>query len=128
MNNCSFVGNAGRDPEVRYFEDGKVVANFSIAVKRRKRDAEPLWLKLEIWGKQAQVAADYVRKGSLVGVAGELDIDEWTDRNTGEPRKAPKLRVNDLRLLGSKSDNQQSSAPTNSGWGGGSPSDEEAPF
>jgi single-strand DNA-binding protein len=108
MNNASLVGRAGRDAEARYLENGKMVANFTIAVNRRKRDSEPLWVKVEIWGKPAQVAADYVKKGGLVGVSGEIDLDVWTDRNTGEERKQLKLVANDLRLLGSKADNQGS--------------------
>ena len=48
-------------PRVRYFESGSVVANLTIAVNRRSRDDEPDWFNLEIWGKQAQVAADFVR-------------------------------------------------------------------
>jgi single-strand DNA-binding protein len=134
MNNASLVGRAGRDAEARYLENGKMVANFTIAVNRRKRDAEPLWVKVEIWGKPAQVAADYVKKGGLIGVSGEIDLDVWTDRATGEERKQLKLVANDLRLLGSKSDNQgQHGAPPSRSqpqnqWGGGEPSDEDIPF
>jgi len=134
MNNASLVGRAGRDAEARYLENGKIVTNFTIAVNRRKRDAEPLWVKVEIWGKPAQVAADYVKKGGLIGVSGEIDLDVWTDRTTGEERKQLKLVANDLRLLGSKSDNQgqqggsQSRPQPQNQWGGGEPSDEEVPF
>ena len=59
MNCITLVGRAGRDPEVRYFESGTMVANLTLAVNRRK-DEDPDWFNLEIWGKQAQVAADYV--------------------------------------------------------------------
>ena len=62
INSVTLVGRAGRDPEVRYFESGTVVANLTMAVTRRNRDDEPDWFNLEIWGKQAQVAADYVKK------------------------------------------------------------------
>jgi single-strand DNA-binding protein len=58
VNSITLVGRAGRDPEVRYFESGSVVANLTLAVNRRSRDDEPDWFNLEIWGKQAQVAAD----------------------------------------------------------------------
>ena len=60
INAINLVGRAGRDPEVRYFESGSLVANFSLAVNRRSRNEEPDWFNLEIWGKQAQVAADYL--------------------------------------------------------------------
>ena len=83
INSVTLVGRAGRDPEVRYFESGTVVANLTMAVNRRNRDDEPDWFNLEIWGKQAQVAADYVKKGSLIGITGSFKLDSWKDRNTG---------------------------------------------
>jgi single-strand DNA-binding protein len=107
MNCVSFVGRAGRDPEIKYFESGSVVANLTLAVNRRK-DEDPDWFNLEIWGKTAQVAADYVRKGSLIGVTGSIRIEKWNDRTTGEQRSKPVVRVDRLELLGSKRDN----APT----------------
>ena len=82
MNSITLIGRAGRDPEVRYFEDGKMVANFTLAVNTYKRDDEPDWFTLEIWGKQAQVAADYVRKGSQIAVIGSAQLETWTDRST----------------------------------------------
>jgi len=58
INTINLVGRAGREPDVRYFESGSIVANFTLAVNRRSRDEEPDWFNLEIWGKQAQIAAD----------------------------------------------------------------------
>ena len=52
VNSVTLVGRAGRDPEVRYFESGSMVANLTMAVNRRSRDDEPDWFNLEIWGKQ----------------------------------------------------------------------------
>ena len=105
INTVNLVGRAGREPDVRYFESGSTVANFTLAVNRRSRDEEPDWFNLEIWGKQAQIAADYVRKGSLIGITGSLKIDSWKDKNTGENRYKPVIRVDRLNLLGSKKDN-----------------------
>ena len=108
MNSVTLVGRAGRDPEVRYFESGSVVANFTLAVNRPFKDEDPDWFNLEIWGKQAQVAADYVRKGSLIGVIGNIRIEKWTDRATGQERSKPVVRVDRLELMGSKKDSEQS--------------------
>ena len=105
LNSVTLVGRAGRDPEVRYFDSGKVVANLTMAVNRRSRNDEPDWFILEIWGKQAQVAADYVKKGSLLGIVGSFKIDSWNDRATGEERTKPVIRVDRLELLGSKREN-----------------------
>ncbi|MDJ0535942.1 MAG: single-stranded DNA-binding protein [Xenococcaceae cyanobacterium MO_207.B15] len=57
-----------------------------------------------MWGKTAEVAGNYVKKGSLIGVKGSLKIETWTDRNTGKLRSKPVIRVDRLELLGSKRD------------------------
>ena len=116
INTINLVGRAGREPDVRYFESGSIVANFTIAVNRRSRDEEPDWFNLEIWGKQAQIAADYVKKGSLIGITGSFKIDSWKDKNTGEDRFKPVIRVDRLNLLSSRkeSENNQYSNSNNS--------------
>ena len=125
INSVTLVGRAGRDPEVKYFESGSVVANLTMAVNRRSRDDEPDWFNLEIWGKQAQVAADYVKKGSLIGITGSFKLDTWNDRNTGEIRSKPVVRVDRLELLGSKKDSEG----FNQGrMGSSNPTEEEVPF
>ncbi len=106
VNTVSLVGRAGRDPEVRYFESGSIVANLTLAVNRRSRQDEPDWFNLEIWGKQAQVAADYVKKGSLIGVTGSFKVDQWQDKKTGEERFKPVVRVDRLELLGGRKDDE----------------------
>mgnify|MGYP001165005493 CR=1 FL=1 len=127
INSVTLVGRAGRDPEVRYFESGTVVANLTMAVNRRNRNDQPDWFNLEIWGKQAQVAADYVKKGSLIGITGSFKLDSWKDRNTGEDKSKPVVRVDRLELLGSKKDSEGGN------YNGqlqqmSSPNDEEIPF
>ena len=116
INSVTLVGRAGRDPEVRYFESGTVVANLTMAVNRRNRDDEPDWFNLEIWGKQAQVAADYVKKGSLIGITGSFKLDSWKDRSTGEDRNKPVVRVDRLELLGSKRDSENSNFQSNTSF------------
>ena len=117
INTINLVGRAGREPDVRYFESGSTVANFTLAVNRISRSDEPDWFNLEIWGKQAQIAADYVKKGSLVGITGSLKIDSWKDKNTGEDRFKPVVRVDRLNLLSSRkeADNDNLSNNNNSG-------------
>jgi single-strand DNA-binding protein len=99
-----------------------------MAVNRRSSNDEPDWFNLEIWGKQAQVAADYVRKGSLLGIIGSFKLDRWTDRATGEERSKPVIRVDRLELLGSKRDAEAGGGYGGGGGFGGEPSDEEVPF
>ena len=127
INSVTLVGRAGRDPEVRYFESGTVVANLTMAVNRRNRNDEPDWFNLEIWGKQAQVAADYVKKGSLIGITGSFKLDSWKDRNTGEDRNKPVVRVDRLELLGSKRDSENSNFQNKNSFNQ-QPSNDEIPF
>ena len=127
INSVTLVGRAGRDPEVRYFESGTVVANLTMAVNRRNREDEPDWFNLEIWGKQAQVAADYVKKGSLIGVTGSFKMDSWKDRNTGENRNKPVVRVDRLELLRSKRDSENSNFQNNNSFNQKA-SNDEIPF
>ena len=127
INSVTLVGRAGRDPEVRYFESGSVVANLTMAVNRRNKNDEPDWFNLEIWGKQAQVAADYVKKGSLIGITGSFKLDSWKDRNTGESRNKPVVRVDRLELLGSKRDSENSNFQNNNSFNQ-QPNNDEIPF
>lgn len=111
LNVVNIVGRAGMDPEIRYFESGSVKCRLTMAVKRpTSKDDEPDWFTLEIWGKTAEVAANYVRKGNLIGVQGALKIDTWNDRNTGVQRSFPVIKVDRLDLLGSKKDNESGQA------------------
>lgn len=107
LNSITLVGRVGGDPDVKYFESGSVVCNLTLAVNRASRNNDqPDWFNLELWGKQAEVAANYVRKGSLIGVNGSLKFDTWKDRNTGANRSKPVIRVERLELLGSRRDNE----------------------
>ena len=62
-----------------------------------------------MWGKTAQIAGDYVKKGGLIGIQGSLKIETWTDKNTGGQRSRPTIKVDRLELLGSKRDNDPNS-------------------
>ena len=62
-----------------------------------------------MWDKTAEVAKNFVRKGSLIGVSGSLKFDRWSDRTTGDERQKPVIRVDRLELLGSRKDNEAAS-------------------
>jgi single-strand DNA-binding protein len=102
INLASLVGRAGQDPEMRFFDSGKIVCKVSLAVNRPKRNGEeqsPDWFDLEFWGKTAEIAGEYVRKGSMIGVTGQLSFSRWLDKETGEPRIRTLIRVDNLDLL-----------------------------
>ena len=111
INHIVLVGRAGRDPEVRYFDSGKVVTTFSLAVNRPVKDSQTDWFDIEIWGKQAEIAGEYVKKGSLIGVTGRIRWDTWNHKETGEPMTRPMVVADSIRLLGSKRDNNPSATP-----------------
>ncbi len=103
VNSVILVGRAGQDPEMRYFESGRVKTTFSLAVNRPTKERETDWFDITLWGRQAEVAGEYVRKGSLIGVEGRLDFSRWTD-DAGVKHAKPLINASNLRLLGSKKD------------------------
>lgn len=111
LNVVHLVGRVGSDPEVRYFESGNVKCRLTLAVNRPSKDDQPDWFNLEIWGKTAQVAADYVHKGTLLGIKGSLKFDRWQDRNTGVDRSSPVILVERMDILSSKRDTDPNAVP-----------------
>ncbi|MBK1990637.1 single-stranded DNA-binding protein [Sphaerospermopsis aphanizomenoides BCCUSP55] len=101
INKVDLVGRVGQTPEIRYFESGAMKTSLTLAIKPPYRSETPLWFDLELWGNIAQVAADWVQKGSTIGITGEIVFDRWTDKNTNEPRQKPIIRVNNLELISS---------------------------
>ncbi|RUT00563.1 single-stranded DNA-binding protein [Dulcicalothrix desertica PCC 7102] len=108
INSITLIGRVGTDPDIKYFDSGSVKCRLTLAVNRRSRDAEPDWFSLEIWGKTAQIAKDYVTKGKQIGVKGSLKFDTWVDNKTGANRSTPVILVEQLELLGSKRDTDNS--------------------
>jgi len=111
LNIVHLVGRVGGDPDVKYFESGTVKCRLTLAVNRptRKTD-QPDWFSLELWGRTAEIAGNYVRKGSLIGVTGSLRFNQWQDYNTGAMRSTPIINVDRLDLLGSKRDTEAMAA------------------
>lgn len=103
INVLVLVGHTGRDPELRFFASGSCVCEFTLAVNRPPKDGQPqdpLWVSCKAWGKTAQVAGDYLRKGSKVALVGRLEIEQWSDRSSGELRSKPLVVIDRLELCG----------------------------
>ena len=112
INQIYLVGRLGKDPEVKWFDSGKVLAKINLAVKRPSNtDKNPNRFDLELWGKTAEIAAEYTSKGSLIAIEGELKFDEWIDKDTNKQRSKPVVKVNRLELLAS-SNNMDSQSDT----------------
>ena len=104
INSVVIVGRVGQDPEMKYFETGKVKTNISLAVNRGSKGNEKTdWFRVELWDKQAELTGEYVKKGRLVAVEGRLDLSHWTDKD-GNKRETYFVRGSNIRFLGSKND------------------------
>lgn len=103
VNSVILVGRAGHHPDIKYFESGRTKATFSIAVDRPRssphEEAQTDWYRVELWGRQAEIAYEYVKKGSLIGVRGKLAFQK-----NDEGKAEYFILSNGLRLIGSKHD------------------------
>jgi len=105
INVVTLIGRVGGEPEIKYYESGTVKCKLTLAVNRRSRNNDkPDWFNLELWGKTAEFAGNYIHKGAQIGVKGYLKFDTWSDRQTGLNRSSPVINVEQLELLGSKRD------------------------
>jgi single-strand DNA-binding protein len=102
------VGNVGRDPELRYTQQGVPVCDFSVAVTRRfgredqgERREKTTWYRVTCWRQQAEIAAQYVRKGTQIMVVGTVEASAYQDR-AGQPAASLNLTANNFQLLGSR--------------------------
>ena len=112
MNTVTIVGRVGRDAseDIKYFESGKIRTTFSLAVNRwdSKTKAEVTdWFNIDVWDKQAEFAADYVKKGRLVAIDGVIANNRWVDKTTNNERENFYIRANTIKLLGSKKDAEE---------------------
>jgi single-strand DNA-binding protein len=112
VNKVILVGNLGRDPELRYTQSGAPVANFTLATTDRwsdsasgERKERTEWHRIVLWGKQAEIAGEYLRKGRLVYVEGSLQTREWTDRE-GNKRYTTEIRALRFQMLGGRQDDK----------------------
>jgi single-strand DNA-binding protein len=108
LNKVFLIGNLGRDPEVRSTQSGQPVASFSLATTRRWRDREgnrqehTEWHNIVCWGKQAEIAGQYLTKGKQVFVEGRLQTRSWDDRNSGEKRYKTEIVCDNFQMLGGR--------------------------
>jgi single-strand DNA-binding protein len=101
MNSFSFTGNIGRDAEIRDTSSSSITS-FPVAVKAGYGDnAVTTWVNCNMWGDRGEAVAEYLTKGALVGITGELQLRKYTNRD-GEEKQNLEVRVVDLTLLGGK--------------------------
>ena len=115
FNETIIVGNLGDDPEMRYFEDGTAVTNFSVATNRKWKNAEGeqqeevTWFRVSVWGKQAEACNEYLEKGRPVLVTGRMQPDPntggpkiWSRQVDGTAGASYDLRAFNVRFLGGR--------------------------
>ncbi len=109
VNKVILVGRLGRDPETRYTGGGQAVANFSIATDETYKDRNgekqkrTEWHKIVVWGKQAEIAQQYLKKGSLLFLEGRIQSREWQDKE-GQKRTSFEIVASNFRMLGGRGD------------------------
>lgn len=105
LNRVELIGNLGKDPEMRYMANGEAVCNFSIATSESWKDKatgekkeKTEWHTIVIYRKLAEIAGEYLKKGSKVFVAGKLQTRKWQDKD-GNDRYTTEILVSDMIML-----------------------------
>ena len=115
VNKVILVGRLGKDPETRYTGGGQAVCNFSLATdesfkdKSGERQKRTEWHRIVIWGKQAEIAQQYLKKGAQIYLEGRIQSREWTDKEN-QKRTSYEIVATNFRMLGSKQDSGGSRA------------------
>ena len=116
FNKIMIVGYLGRDPELRYTTQGTAVCDFSIATTERRKDKSgdnqevTTWFRVSLFGRQAEIASQYLSKGRQVYVEGQLSQREWTDKE-GAARTSLEVKGTDIHFLSPASESDQSQVP-----------------
>jgi single-strand DNA-binding protein len=132
INKVILVGNLGKDPETRYMPNGKAVTNFSIATSESWKDKQTgeqreqtEWHNIVMYDRLAEIAAEYLKKGSQVYVEGKLRTRKWQDKE-GRDRYTTEINANEMQMLGGRSGGGGAGMGGGGGTGGGERSEGRA--
>src|SRR5258708_6100122 len=142
VNKVILLGRLGKDPEVKYTPQGTPVAKFSLATNDRFKDKEGNWQdrtewhNITAWSRTAEIAGEYLKKGSQVYIEGSLKTHSWDDKTSGQKKYMTEIWVNDLVLLGGRGAgsgggnnfDQRTPEPEHATAGSGPITDEDIPF
>ena len=107
-NKVVLVGNLTRDPELRYTPSGTAVSEISLAINDKRKNASGEWVEettfveVTLWARTAEVASEYLTKGSSVLVEGRLKLDQWEDKENGQKRSKLRVVGERMQMLGGK--------------------------
>lgn len=117
VNRVTLVGYLGQDPETRYLQNGDAVTNINVATSEKWTDKgtgevkeKTEWHRIVMWRRLAEVAAEYLRKGSLVYIEGKLQTRKWTDKDDND-RWTTEIVANQMQMLGGKGNGGSKSEP-----------------
>ncbi|WP_035059922.1 single-stranded DNA-binding protein [Andreprevotia chitinilytica] len=109
LNKVLLIGNLGRDPETRFLPSGGAVCNFSIATTENWKDKQTgqkqektEWHNISMYGKLAEIAGEYLKKGSSVYIEGRLQTRKWQDKQTGADRYTTEIVADQMQMLGGR--------------------------
>ncbi|MBR57874.1 MAG: single-stranded DNA-binding protein [Myxococcales bacterium] len=111
LNKAILIGRLGRDPELRHTQSNMAVCNFTLATNENRKSASgdgqehTEWHRVVVWGRQAEVANQYLQKGRLVYVEGRIQTRKYTDRD-GLERSSTEIVARDIQFLSSQGDRQ----------------------
>ncbi len=138
INKVILVGNLGRDPELRTTTSGQPVANFTMATSRKwknrdgERQEDTEWHTIVCWGRQAEVAGQYLTKGKQIYVEGRIQTRSWDDRQSGEKKYRTEIICDNFQMLGSRGSSYDSGDQRPSGPAQApppaAPADDDIPF
>lgn len=119
VNKVIIVGNLGSDPEVRYLPTGGAVANVSVATSDSWKDKESgqlqertEWHRIVFFGRLAEIAGEYLRKGSKVYIEGSLRTSKWQDKTSGADRYTTEIIASVMQMLDTRGGGQSQSPPS----------------
>src|SRR5262245_35669537 len=114
VNKVILLGTLGKDPELKYTPQGTAVAKFSMATNESYKDKQSgewkertEWHNIVCWQRTAEVAAEYLKKGSKAYIEGRITTRSWDDKETGQKKYMTEIVVNDLVLVGGKRDDSE---------------------
>ncbi|WP_297574000.1 single-stranded DNA-binding protein [uncultured Deefgea sp.] len=111
LNKVLLIGNLGKDPETRFMPNGNAVCNFSIATTESWKDKQSgqkqektEWHNISMYGRLAEIAGQYLKKGSSVYIEGRLQTRKWQDKQTGADRYTTEIIADEMKMLGGRGD------------------------
>src|SRR5881396_2016763 len=133
VNKVILIGNLGKDPEVKYTPSGTPVAKLTLATNERFKDKggewqdRTEWHNVVVWQRLAEIAGEYLKKGSKVYIEGRLQTRSWDDKQTGQKKYMTEIVGHDLVLLGGRGESGGSGEGSSRGASSGNNFDQRSP-